>query len=88
MVGAAVTAAVCAILLGVIALVQSWRLSIAGGAARLLAAKLARRNEQYIALGRAMERAHIACMRGDGAALCDAVRDANRAMAGSGTELR
>lgn len=72
---------VCAILLGGLALYQSWRLLIAGRAATLHEATLARRNEQYLALGLAVERAHVASMRGDGPALHEAVRDANRAMA-------
>lgn len=75
------TAAVCALLLGVIALVQSVRLLIADGAARMLAAKLARRNEQYLALGLAIERAHVAVLGGNGTALLEAVREANRVMA-------
>lgn len=74
-------AAACALVLGCIALWLTLSLRRAQRTNHALRQALETRKQKYIALGLAMERAHIACMRGDGVALHEAVREANRVMA-------
>jgi hypothetical protein len=77
-----VIAVLCAIALGVIAVSQTMCLRRAQSRTEALRLALEERKQKYIALGLAMEQAHIACLKGDGAALHEAIRKANRVMAG------
>lgn len=75
-------AVLCALALGIIALYQTLCLRRAERRTEALRQAVEERKQKYLALGLAMEQAHIACMRGDGAAMHEAIREANRVMAG------
>lgn len=73
---------VLTVLLGAIALRQTWCLWAARHRLLTLTLEHNERQQQYLAVGLAMEQAHLACLRGDGPALHEAIREANRVMAG------